>query len=41
LHLEKKPKEFGLDFEEMIYGNSTKSICNGGDGKMVKCEMHR
>ena len=38
LHLENKTTEFDIDFEEMIYGNDTKSICNGGDSSMIKCE---
>lgn len=41
LHLEKKTTEFGIDFQEMIFGNGTKSICGGGDGDMAKCEVHR
>ena len=41
LIMEKKKIEFGINYEEMIYGNSTTiSICHGGDGKMTKCEMH-
>jgi hypothetical protein len=40
IHLEKKRTEFGFDFEDMIYGNGTHSLCTGGDGTMVKCEVH-
>jgi hypothetical protein len=41
LHLEKKTSEFGFNFEEMIYGNDTKSVCAGGDGAMKACETHK
>ena len=40
LHLENRKVQFGIDFEAMIYGNTSSSICNGGDGAMVKCEVH-
>ena len=39
LTIDQKLEEFGIDFEEMIYGGSKESICNGGDGKMRTCEM--
>ncbi|GMH61521.1 hypothetical protein TrRE_jg6929, partial [Triparma retinervis] len=39
LHLEKKKSEFGVDFEEMIYGGGENSICNGGDGVMEECDV--
>jgi hypothetical protein len=41
LHLEKKTREFGVDFAKLIYSNSSTSLCGGGDGKMVHCEVHR
>ena len=35
-------KEFGLDYDDMIFGNNaTASLCAGGDGAMVQCEIHR
>jgi len=45
LHIEKKSQEFGIDFEQLIYGNGGKnstqlSICEGGDGELEACEMH-
>lgn len=40
LHLEKKNSEFGVNFQEMIYGNGTQSLCHGGDGAMKRCEVH-
>lgn len=40
-HLQKTAVEFDVNFEEEIYGNSSTSICNGGDGAMELCTMLR
>jgi hypothetical protein len=39
LHVENKKSEFGIDFEAMLYGNGTNSICGGDDGGMSKCDI--
>jgi len=39
LHLEHKRSEHGIDFHALIYGNSSKSLCGGGAGKMAACAL--
>jgi len=40
VHLEEKREEFGVDFYDLIYGDSETSICAGKeDGEMKRCEM--
>lgn len=34
-------EEFGISFDDMIYGNSSTSMCAGGDGAMAECEVYR
>jgi alpha-beta hydrolase superfamily lysophospholipase len=41
IHLDKMPNDFGIDFDNMIYGTDSSSLCNGGDGNMKECELHR
>jgi len=41
LFLGNASSEFGLDFDEMIFGNGTDSLCGGGDGLLVQCETHK
>ena len=43
LHLQQRRTEFGIDFEALLYGTngSATGLCEGGDGKMVSCEVHR
>ena len=41
LHLNGVKSEFGVDFDSLIYGTGAGSVCNGGDGAMAACEMHR
>ena len=31
----------GVDFEDLVYGKSSTSLCGGGDGKMKECEVIR
>lgn len=40
-HLQKTAVEFGVNFEDQIYGNSSTSLCGGGDGAMEQCTMLR
>ena len=39
LFLDGTPKSLGVDWNELIYGRSNRSICHGGDGAMPYCEM--
>lgn len=39
LYLDKTPIAYGIDFNEMIYGTSQKSICYGGDGELTTCKF--
>jgi hypothetical protein len=39
--LDQTPDAFGIDFNGMIYGNGTSSLCGGGDGKMAECDMRK
>jgi hypothetical protein len=41
LYLDKRPTEFGLDFDNMIYGSGEESMCGGGDGDMTVCTVER
>lgn len=41
IFLDETPQDLGIDFEEMIFGNSSSSLCAGGDGKMQECVLHR
>ena len=41
LYLTRTPRGSGLDFEAAIFGNSTGSLCGGGDGKVLDCELRR
>ena len=31
----------GVDFESMIYSNSSASICGGGYGEMTECKLEK
>lgn len=39
LHLDGKTTEFGIDFNEMIYGSSSSSMCGGQDGNLSVCDI--
>lgn len=41
LYLDKTPKSLGNDWEHLIFGNGTTSLCGGGDGTMKDCIVHR
>ena len=41
LYLEGKKTEFGIDFDNMIYGTGEDSVCGGQDGAMAECTMKR
>ena len=41
LHLDGIKSQFGHDFDDMIYGKDSNSLCGGGDGLMAACEVHR
>ena len=32
--------EQGYDWEQLIYGSDEESLCGGGDGDMIDCEVH-
>ena len=34
-------EEWGLDFEDMIWGSGEASLCGGGYGTMTACELRR
>merc|ERR1719253_1132109 len=38
--LDKTPQENSVDYESMIFGNETSSLCHGGDGAMEECTVH-
>ena len=40
IYLDQTPQADGNDYHRMIYGNSTDSLCNGGDGSMEACEVY-
>ena len=31
----------GVDWDELIFGDSDVALCHGGDGAMARCETHR
>ena len=37
LYLDKTPIAYGIDFNDMIYGESSQSVCSGGDGSVTAC----
>ena len=39
LHLELVNEQDGINYELLIYGNGTDSLCGGGDGLMVDCTV--
>mmetsp|Transcript_25148 Transcript_25148/g.52218 ORF Transcript_25148/g.52218 Transcript_25148/m.52218 type:complete len:392 (+) Transcript_25148:186-1361(+) len=39
VHLERKTHEFGVDWEELIYGDGPSAMCSGGNGVMEECDM--
>jgi len=41
IHLDKTPKSLGNDWDSLIFGNGTTSLCGGGDGKMKECTVLR
>eukprot|EP00618_Florenciella_parvula_P036385 CAMPEP_0119507394 /NCGR_PEP_ID=MMETSP1344-20130328/27298_1 /TAXON_ID=236787 /ORGANISM="Florenciella parvula, Strain CCMP2471" /LENGTH=334 /DNA_ID=CAMNT_0007544021 /DNA_START=172 /DNA_END=1176 /DNA_ORIENTATION=- len=42
LNIEGKTSEFGVDFEDMVYGTGDTGLCGGVvDGKMSECEISR
>lgn len=41
IHLDKTPKEGTIDWDDMIFGSSSNSLCSGGDGRMWHCETQR
>eukprot|EP01048_Picozoa_sp_COSAG05_P011218 COSAG05_NODE_1043_length_6061_cov_10.071285_5_plen_341_part_00 len=41
LYLEGRALEFGLDFDALLWGNSSSSLCGGGAGKMAACQLIR
>ena len=42
LYLAGVKEEGAFDWENLIYGgtNENESLCGGGDGDMVECEIH-
>jgi hypothetical protein len=41
LYLEGKREEYGVDFEDLLYGNGTHTLCGGGGGAMENCTLLR
>ena len=41
LHLEDTPFDMGIDWDNLIFGNTSDSLCGGGDGAMRICEITR
>lgn len=41
LHLEGKQTEYGVNFEDLIYGDGTHTLCGGGGGQMANCTLLR
>ena len=41
LFLDGTPASLGMDWEGMLFGNGTDSLCGGGDGSMKQCELLR
>lgn len=40
-YLDKTPKAYGINFEELIFGTGLTSVCHGGDGAMDECETKK
>jgi hypothetical protein len=41
VYLDETPQDHGIDFENMLFGDSKNSLCGGGDGEMEACVLHR
>ena len=41
VYLDLTPQAYGVDFDAMLFGKDSRSICGGGDGEMAECEMHK
>lgn len=41
VHLDRTPVASGVDFEELLYGAGSSSLCHGGDGAMANCTLLR
>jgi dienelactone hydrolase len=44
LYLQRRPEEFGIDFESLIWGDrdgTNASLCGGGGGRMAECSLVR
>ena len=41
LFVDGTPQSEGMDWEALIFGNGSTSLCGGGDGAMEDCEMLR
>jgi dienelactone hydrolase len=41
LHLDGLTASQGQDWDALVYGNGSTSLCGGGDGAMKACELHR
>merc|ERR1711871_503461 len=39
LYLEGKQHEYGIDFQDLLYGNGPHTLCGGGDGLMQNCSL--
>jgi len=39
LHLDLNPWHLGYDWESIIFGNTSSSLCAGGDGGMKQCVL--
>jgi hypothetical protein len=40
VYLDKTPQAYGFDFNDMLFGDSADSVCNGGDGQMTQCTLN-
>ena len=39
LHVDGTPSSLGMDWEALIYGEGSDSLCGGGDGEMAECSV--
>jgi dienelactone hydrolase len=41
LFVDGTPKSDGMDWDSLVFGNDTSSLCGGGDGVMEECDVRR
>ena len=41
LFVDETPRAHGVDWDAVVFGNGSRSICGGGGGPMYECRMDR